>query len=121
MGENSSYSIFLQLFPVNLSHGKSEKYNLQLYIIVLFDKESYCNDVKIFADVFASLFEDSDLVASDLAAALVLLRLKRKYEEQREESFRKTNLHLPISRSSTASIGKLVRRVEFATFHQGWS
>lgn len=59
------------------------------------------------ADVFASLFEDSDLVASDLASALVLLRLKRKYEEQREESIRKTNLHLPISRSSTASIGAL--------------
>nr|XP_045609278.1 diacylglycerol lipase-beta-like isoform X2 [Procambarus clarkii] len=59
------------------------------------------------ADVFASLFEESDLVASDLAAALVLLRLKRKHEEQREESNRKLNLHLPISRSSTASIGAL--------------
>lgn len=59
-----------------------------------------------FTDVFASLFEDLDLVASDLAAALVLLRLKRKYEEQREESFRKIDRHLPISRSSTASIGK---------------
>lgn len=57
-------------------------------------------------DVFASLFEDLDLVASDLAAALVLLRLKRKYEEQREESFRKIDRQLPISRSSTASIGK---------------
>lgn len=58
------------------------------------------------ADVFASLFEDLDLVASDLAAALVLLRLKRKYEEQREESFRRIDRHLPISRSSTASIGE---------------
>lgn len=58
------------------------------------------------ADVFASLFEDLDLVASDLAAALVLLRLKRKYEEQREESFRKIDRQLPISRSSTASVGK---------------
>nr|XP_053637013.1 diacylglycerol lipase-beta-like isoform X1 [Cherax quadricarinatus]XP_053637014.1 diacylglycerol lipase-beta-like isoform X1 [Cherax quadricarinatus]XP_053637015.1 diacylglycerol lipase-beta-like isoform X1 [Cherax quadricarinatus]XP_053637016.1 diacylglycerol lipase-beta-like isoform X1 [Cherax quadricarinatus] len=59
------------------------------------------------ADVFASLFEESDLVASDLASALVLLRLKRKHEERQEESFRKTNLQLPISRSSTASIGAL--------------
>ena len=56
-------------------------------------------------DVFASLFEDIDLVASDVAAALVLLRLKRKQEEWKEESIRKTNLHLPLSRSSTASIG----------------
>lgn len=32
-------------------------------------------------DVLASLFEESDLVASDIAAALVLLRLKKKYEE----------------------------------------
>ncbi|KAG0725122.1 Sn1-specific diacylglycerol lipase beta [Chionoecetes opilio] len=62
---------------------------------------------KNVADVFASLFEDLDLVASDLAAAMVLLRLKRKYEEQREESFRKIDRHLPISRSSTASIGTL--------------
>ncbi|XP_042236412.1 diacylglycerol lipase-beta-like isoform X2 [Homarus americanus] len=62
---------------------------------------------KNVADVFASLFEDSDLVASDLAAALVLLRLKRKHEERQEESFRKTNLHMPICRSSTASIGAL--------------
>lgn len=62
---------------------------------------------KNVADVFASLFEDIDLVASDLAAALVLLRLKRKQEEQREQSIRKTNLHLPLSRSSTASIGAL--------------
>lgn len=62
---------------------------------------------KNVADVFASLFEDLDLVASDLAAALVLLRLKRKYEEQREESFRKIDRHLPISRSLTASIGTL--------------
>lgn len=45
-------------------------------------------------------------MASDLAAALVLLRLKRKYEEQREESIRKIDRHLPISRSSTASIGE---------------
>ncbi|XP_066966714.1 diacylglycerol lipase-beta-like isoform X3 [Macrobrachium rosenbergii] len=62
---------------------------------------------KNVADVFASLFEDIDLVASDVAAALVLLRLKRKQEERREESRRKTNLHLPLSRSSTASIGAL--------------
>nr|XP_053637017.1 diacylglycerol lipase-beta-like isoform X2 [Cherax quadricarinatus] len=61
----------------------------------------------LMKDVFASLFEESDLVASDLASALVLLRLKRKHEERQEESFRKTNLQLPISRSSTASIGAL--------------
>lgn len=59
-----------------------------------------------FPDVFASLFEESDLVASDVAAALVLLRLKRKQEERQEEAIRKNNLHLPLSRSSTASIGK---------------
>ncbi|XP_063858266.1 diacylglycerol lipase-beta-like isoform X4 [Scylla paramamosain] len=69
--------------------------------------DSISEAFKNVADVFASLFEDLDLVASDLAAALVLLRLKRKYEEQREESFRKIDRHLPISRSSTASIGTL--------------
>ena len=57
-------------------------------------------------DVFASLFEDLDLVASDLAAAMVLLRLKRKYEEQREESCRKIGRHLPISKFTTPSIGE---------------
>nr|XP_027221263.1 sn1-specific diacylglycerol lipase beta-like isoform X2 [Penaeus vannamei] len=62
---------------------------------------------KNVADVFASLFEESDLVASDVAAALVLLRLKRKQEERQEEAIRKNNLHLPLSRSSTASIGAL--------------
>ncbi|RXG70254.1 Sn1-specific diacylglycerol lipase alpha, partial [Armadillidium vulgare] len=35
----------------------------------------------LLEDVLASLFEESDLVASDIAAALVLLRLKKKYEE----------------------------------------
>ncbi|KAK3867731.1 hypothetical protein Pcinc_026825 [Petrolisthes cinctipes] len=59
------------------------------------------------ADVFASLFETNDLVASDVAAALVLLRLQRKAEEEQEETFRRNNLHLPISRASTASIGAL--------------
>ncbi|KAK7068206.1 hypothetical protein SK128_005996 [Halocaridina rubra] len=72
-----------------------------------FRDENSSEAFKNVADVFASLFEDIDLVASDVAAALVLLRLKRKQEEKTEESIRKTNLHLPLSRSSTASIGAL--------------
>lgn len=69
----------------------------------LYNSVSYCMPPK---DVFASLFETNDLVASDVAAALVLLRLQRKAEEEQEETFRRNNLHLPISRASTASIGQ---------------
>lgn len=61
------------------------------------------------ADVLASLFETSDLVASDVAAALVLLRLKRKQEEVNEEALRKSSVLTNISRSSTASVGALQR------------
>ncbi|CAL4085355.1 unnamed protein product [Meganyctiphanes norvegica] len=63
------------------------------------------------ADVLASLFESSDhhLVASDVAAALVLLRLKRKQEEVNEEALRKSSVETGFSRSSTASVGALQR------------
>ena len=37
------------------------------------------------ADVLASIFEDNELVASDIAAALVLLRLRQKYEEKKHK------------------------------------
>ncbi|XP_047740991.1 uncharacterized protein LOC125179343 [Hyalella azteca] len=35
------------------------------------------------ADILASIFEDNDLVASDIVAALVLLRMRQKYAEKR--------------------------------------
>ncbi|KAF2354559.1 Fungal lipase-like domain [Trinorchestia longiramus] len=37
------------------------------------------------ADILASIFEDNELVASDIAAALVLLRMQHKYREKREK------------------------------------
>ena len=36
-------------------------------------------------DLFASIFQKSSLVGSDIAAALVLLRLKRKLEETQDD------------------------------------
>ncbi|XP_076044730.1 diacylglycerol lipase-beta-like isoform X3 [Oratosquilla oratoria] len=58
------------------------------------------------ADVLASIFEDNNLVASDIAAALVLLRLKRKQEEQ-EAQVQRQNINSSISVRALQLEGRL--------------
>ena len=58
------------------------------------------------ADVLASIFEDNELVASDIAAALVLLRLKQKYEDKREK-LKAAQRSLKFHEETDASIAQL--------------